>query len=133
MRPSCSVHLILLDLITITLITTVIKVNVKLSLCFLNRAPRHEGVIGGVEVQLYAFFDLCTRWWWADSFTLQPLYSIGQEAKWAPEPFWKRLWSEKFPAHVGNRSLPTELSWLLCVWYLNQNKECNVTWPKQWW
>jgi hypothetical protein len=28
---------------------------------------------------------------------------IGQEAGWAPEPFWTRWWKEKLPAPAGNR------------------------------
>jgi hypothetical protein len=56
----------------------------------------------------------------------EPLVPIGQEAGWAPEPFWMRWWREKFPAPPpGNRTLeprpstplpsaiPTELSRLL--------------------
>jgi hypothetical protein len=35
----------------------------------------------------------------------EPLVPIGQEAGWAPEPFWTRWWKEKFPAPAGNRTL----------------------------
>jgi hypothetical protein len=32
----------------------------------------------------------------------EPLVPIGQEAGWAPEPFWTRWFREKFPAPTGN-------------------------------
>jgi hypothetical protein len=39
--------------------------------------------IGGVNVQLHSFFDLCTRWSWVVSFTPQPLYPQGK-SPWYP-------------------------------------------------
>jgi hypothetical protein len=35
----------------------------------------------------------------------EPLVSTGQEAVWAPEPFWRWWWREQFPAPAGNRTL----------------------------
>jgi hypothetical protein len=34
----------------------------------------------------------------------KPLVPIGQEAGWAPEPFWTRWFREKFQAPAGNRT-----------------------------
>jgi len=31
----------------------------------------------------------------------EPLVPIGQEAGWAPKPFWSRWFGEKFPAPPG--------------------------------
>ena len=48
-----------------------------------------------VEVQLYSFFYLRTRWRWVVNATPRPLYSqerypvsFVQEAGWAPESVW---------------------------------------------
>jgi len=32
----------------------------------------------------------------------EPLVPIGQEDGWGPEPFWTRLWREKFRAPARN-------------------------------
>jgi hypothetical protein len=42
----------------------------------------------GVEVQLYAFFDLGNRWRVVVSFTTRPLYPLGKEHSY---PFDRRL------------------------------------------
>jgi hypothetical protein len=34
----------------------------------------------------------------------EPLVPSGEEAGWAPEPFWTRWFREKFPAPAGNRT-----------------------------
>jgi len=53
------------------------------------RRPR-----GGVEVYIYSFFNLGTRWGWVVNVTPRPLYPreretvlTVQEARWAPEAF----------------------------------------------
>jgi hypothetical protein len=50
----------------------IVKVKVKLSLCF-NWAPRHEGLLGGWGEKLHSF-ELGTRWRWVVSFTARQLY-----------------------------------------------------------
>jgi hypothetical protein len=87
------------------------NVKVKLSLCF-NWAPRHEGVLGEWR---YTPLILRPRYYMEVSGQLHApaalppgknsLVPIGQEAGWAPEPFWTRWWREKFPAPAGNRTL----------------------------
>jgi hypothetical protein len=59
-----------------------IKLKVKLSLCFFNWAPRHEGVFrSGVIAPL--ILDLGSRWRWVVSFTTWPLYPQGKRP-WYP-------------------------------------------------
>jgi hypothetical protein len=86
-------------------------VKVRLSLCF-NWAPRHEGVFG--------------KWRYSSTHSLTSALDGGEWSAscegrfkpkerapgipwiggwWAPEPFWKRWWREKFPAPAGNWSL----------------------------
>ena len=54
----------------------------------------HEGTQGGVEVQLYSFFNLGARWGWVVNATPRPLYPgtnlvlTVQVAGWAPGPVW---------------------------------------------
>jgi hypothetical protein len=38
--------------------------------------------------------DLGTRWKWVVSFTPRPLYPLGKDPGWAPEPVWT-LWNKK--------------------------------------
>jgi len=71
------------------------KVKVKLSLCLTKHHARKTYCGSGGIAPL--ILDLGTRWRWAVSFTARPLYPreralvlIGQEAGWAPEPFWTR-------------------------------------------
>jgi hypothetical protein len=87
------------------------KKKVKLSQCF-NWAPHHGGVLG--ECRCSSTHPLTSALdgdEWSTSrpslFTpgKEPLVPIGEEAGWAPEPFWTRLWREKFPAPAGNRTL----------------------------
>ena len=62
----------------------------KNSPCNIPWRPRR-----GVEVQLYTFFNLGTRWWWVVNATPRPLYPrerdampIVQETGWAPGQVW---------------------------------------------
>jgi len=58
-------------------------VNVKLSLCFFVTEHHAMKAYWGVEVYLYAFFDLGIRWMLVVSFTPRPLYPHGQ-SPWYP-------------------------------------------------
>jgi hypothetical protein len=83
-----------------------LKVKVKLSLCFFNWAPRHEGVLGewGYSSS-HSLTSALDGGEWSAPATLhrvkEPLVLTEQVAGWAPEPFWRRLWREKFPAPPG--------------------------------
>jgi hypothetical protein len=37
-------------------------------------------IYGGVDVYIHIFLTFGTSWRWADSFTLQPLYLLGERA-----------------------------------------------------
>jgi len=58
------------------------RIEEKVSLCF-NWAPCHEGILGGMEVQLHSFFDLGITWRWVVSFTPWPLNPQGK-GPWYP-------------------------------------------------
>jgi hypothetical protein len=73
-------------------------IKVKLSLCLINGALRHEGVWGSGCIDPY-FLYLGTGWRWVVSFTLLLLYPrgksppplpvpIGKKAGWASKPVW---------------------------------------------
>ena len=71
-----------------------------------NRPSRPRGE---VELQLYSFFNLDSRWGWVVNVTTRPLYSRERdsipflyEAGWAPEPVW--MGAENFASN-GIRSL----------------------------
>jgi hypothetical protein len=69
--------------------------KVKLSLCLTkHHAMKTYWGSGGIAPRI---LDFGTRWRWVVSFTPLPLYPqgkppvpTGQEAGWAPEPFWTR-------------------------------------------
>ena len=42
--------------------------------CQVHSRKFHEGPEGGVDVQLYAFFNLSARWGWVVNSTSRPLY-----------------------------------------------------------
>jgi hypothetical protein len=85
------------------------------SLCFFNLAPHYESVLGEWRYSsahsLTSALDRGERSASRPSrFTPKergkdPPVPIGQEAGWAPEPFWTRWCREKFPAPAGNRTL----------------------------
>ena len=57
-----------------------------------NLPRRHRE---GIQVQLYSFFNMYTRWGWVVNATARPLYPreresvpTVQEAGWAPGPVW---------------------------------------------
>jgi hypothetical protein len=100
-----------------------------------NWAPRHEGVLGSGDSSMHSW----PRYYMEVSGKLhapaslrqwkESLVLIRDEAGWAREPVWTRMWREKFPAPTGTRipghpvcslALYTELSrpsltWKLCI------------------
>jgi len=88
-----------------------VKVKIKLCLCFLNWTSRHEGVVGEWK---YGSTHCSRRHQMEVSGQLhfpaslppgkEPLLPIVQEAGWAPEPVWTRLWGEKWVAPTGTRT-----------------------------
>jgi len=63
------------------------KVELNLSVCFFNWAPRHEGVLGsgGTAARI---IDLGSRWRWPVGFTPRPLYHWGKSPRY---PLDKKL------------------------------------------
>jgi hypothetical protein len=55
-----------------------------------------------IEIQLRLVEDSCTIYIAPGK---EPLVPIGQEAGWAPEPFWSQWGREKFPAPAGDQTL----------------------------
>jgi len=50
--------------------------KVQLSLCSPQLSTTPWRRIGGVEVQIHAFFDLDTRWWWVGISTNKELHDL---------------------------------------------------------
>jgi hypothetical protein len=75
-----------------------VKVKVKLPLCSFNSAPRHDVVLGewrysSTHSSTSALFMEMSGQLHAPAALppeKEPLILIGQEAVWAPEPFWTR-------------------------------------------
>jgi hypothetical protein len=86
--------------------------KVKLSMCLINWALRHEGVRGSECIDPH-FLDLGTSWMWVISLTLLPLYPRERAPRthriwigWTPEPVWTTWRNENCCPHRDSNSDP---------------------------
>jgi hypothetical protein len=86
---------------------------VKLSLCLINKTPRHEEVWGSGDIAPRNLY-LCTTWRWTMSFTPRPLYprvlgsNLGRDtcySDWSSRDFRKSLWDS---AYIWPKQLPSK-------------------------